>query len=133
MACDSQDYVECDSSNSDRRCPYCSVFSPNSCSHLLCNEFKVWDSTEFCKEFILSNLLNNMQSDPYAPQRHQMRYVEKRAQILHASSSMLPFSETYRPSKNCITVSIPQHLINHRIEGEENTFRISLFRTLQIC
>src|SRR6266536_6262016 len=63
----------------------------------------------------------------------QRHYVSKKklAQPTYVSCSMLPFSETYRPSKNYSNMSAI-HLASVVVLFVR-TFRISLFRTLQIC
>jgi hypothetical protein len=43
-----------------------------------------------------------MQSNPYAPGHQECK--EKNPVIVYASSSMLPFSETYKPSKNYMKI-----------------------------
>ena len=50
-----------------------------------------------------------------------------------AYSSMLPLSDTYRPSKNCINDQISYGRNRSIREEYDCTFRISLFLTLQIC
>jgi hypothetical protein len=72
-----------------------------------------------------------MQSDPYANPPF-IRNVRKDAHITQ-SSTMLPFSETYRPSKNYISHVSTKFLIFKKGGQRNLTFRISLFRTLQIC
>ena len=85
----------------------------------------------FCKTFILSTLLNNMQSSPYADSA-SIRYVRKSCpcRSILINVALLRNVQTVQ-ELFLMSVRISSSRLN--CCQECLTFRISLFRTLQIC